>query len=182
MNKTTLFTLLGVAVIIVAGILIFKNKTPQTPTDTVNTTPDSASAGGTMLAGKKMAFSEMVKQGGAYQCSVDQYLDAGMQQMTKGTVYVDDGKIRGEYSTTVQGMTIDTRVIVRDGFAYTWTSMASIGYKAPVVETVGGDASVGTAGKYSWNDQLIGDYDCKPWSPDSSKFTVPTNITFQTMQ
>lgn len=179
MTKTITLSIIGI-IAAVAVIVIFqvakKPSSPsqsETPTDQVSTTT-------TTPTGKKMAFSEFVKQGGSYQCTVNQYIDAGMSQTTQGTVFIDSGKVRGDFATKIQGMSIDTSFIVRDGFAYTWTSMTSMGFKSPV--TVGANASGSTgatSGTYTWNAQQIGDYDCKPWTTDASKFTLPTSITFK---
>ncbi len=126
-------------------------------------------------SGKKMAFASFVKQGGSYQCTVHQYVN---DTDTVGDVYLDNGKIRGEFKTTYNGMNIDTSFIVRDGYTYTWTSaMPTMGFKAPVVdsETTG---SADTSGTYSWNNDQIGDYDCKAWAADQSKFAIPTSVKF----
>lgn len=72
-------------------------------------------------------------------------------------------------------------MIVKDNFTYTWSPlMAGKGFKAKVVEVVGGDAVVdtGTSGTYSFNATQIGDYDCVDWTVDESKFTLPSTVTF----
>lgn len=130
--------------------------------------------------GKKMAFSQFIKQSGSYQCTVDQYLD-NYNIKTTGTVYLDNGKLRGNFSTNYNGMKIDAMTIMRDGFAYSWTSMANVGYKTPVANTDAGVASnVTVSGNtYSFNTDQIGDYDCQPWKAEASVFVVPADIAFQ---
>lgn len=128
-------------------------------------------------AGKKMAFMSFVKQGGSYKCEVHQTV-SGVD--TVGTTYINGGMIRGEYNTKVQGMSIDTTFIVRDGYTYTWNSMlAGQGFKSKVVENVGGDASAGASGSYGFDENAIGDYNCEAWTADSSKFVVPASISFK---
>ncbi len=165
--------ILAVLVVIGGGVYMYTSK------DATPVVEDAGNlAGGTQPAGKKIPFSELLKQGGSYQCTVDQYVG---DMTSKGTVFIDKDRIRGEFSTTVQGMNVDTSMIVRDNFTYTWSSlMAGKGFKAKVVEVVGGDAAVntGTSGTYSFNASQIGDYDCKEWSVDESKFVLPTNVTF----
>jgi hypothetical protein len=174
MNKTALFSVIGVVIVVALGaFLVTKGNSKSTLSD--NTDPLIETPG---VSGKKMAFSEFAKHGGSYKCTVTQYLDAGMTQSTQGTVYLDGGKIRGEYATKVQGMNIDTSVIVRDGFAYTWTSMMPNGYKIAVNQTAG-DTGAAASGAYSWNDKMIGDYNCVTWAVDQSKFTLPSGVTFQ---
>lgn len=189
MNKTLISIIIGVAVI--AGIVIIATRpkgvdAPVVQEDMATTTSATTTTPGTATApmGKKMAFSSFIKQGGAYQCTVNQYIDSGYTSSTKGTVYIADQKIRGEYSVQVQGMTITGSVIVRDGFAYTWSSMTPTGYKAKVTDSPAGGAGVATngtatTGSFSWNTDMIGDYDCQPWKADESRFQLPTTITFK---
>jgi len=126
---------------------------------------------------KKMAFAEFVKQGGSYQCTISQYVS---DTDTKGVVYLDGGMIRGEYNTVAQGMSIDSTLIVRDGYTYSWTSMVpSVGFKAKTATDNKTDGELEAAGSYSFNAEQIGDYDCQAWSSDPTKFIIPANITFQ---
>lgn len=177
--NTKIYIIAGAIIVLGAvGAFIYNN----------TNTPEEAGvdlAGGTTQtmeetqpAGKKMAFSELLKQGGSYQCTVDQYVG---EMVSKGTVFIDKDRIRGEFATAVQGMNINTSMIVRDGFTYTWTSaMPTKGFKAKVVEVVGGDAVVdtGTSGTYSFNATQIGDYNCADWNVDESKFALPAGVTF----
>lgn len=128
--------------------------------------------------GKKKAFSEFLKDGGTYQCRVQQY--AGDTD-TQGTVYLHGGLIRGEYRTQAKGMDIDSTVVVRDGYAYAWSSaVAGTGFKSKInLDAQGNVESEQSAGSYSFNAEQIGDYDCQPWTADSSKFDVPSDITFR---
>ena len=126
-------------------------------------------------SGKKMAFSDFVKQGGSYQCEVNQSTD---EIETKGTAFIHNGMVRGEYSTNLDGMNLTSTVIVRDGFAYSWNSLVpNTGFK--VKTTANGSTSSEASGEYSFSPDQIGDYDCQPWAADDSKFTVPTSITFK---
>lgn len=126
-------------------------------------------------SGKKMAFSQFVKQGGSYECTVKQALS---DMENSGTVYMDKGRMRGEFSTIAEGMKVDTSLIVRDDYTYTWSSMMpKTGFKIKVqaeMNNTGAPAS----GTYSWNADQIGEYDCKAWVVDESKFTLPSGTTF----
>jgi hypothetical protein len=122
--------------------------------------------------GKKMAFSEFVKQGGAYQCSVKQ---ATSDFDSSGTVYINGSKMRGEFTTIAEGINVKSYIIMRDGFIYTWSSAApKIGFKMEVKT----DEQSGNSGTYTWDPKQIGDYDCSVWTVDEAKFTVPSEVTF----
>lgn len=128
---------------------------------------------------KKIAFSEFVKQGGAYQCTVKQ---AVSDMESSGTVYMDKGRMRGEFSTVAEGMKIDTSLIVRDDYTYTWSSMMpKTGFKMKV-QAQAGNTNAAMSGTYSWNAEQIGEYDCTEWAVDEAKFTVPSGVTFTEMK
>ncbi len=130
-------------------------------------------------SGKKMAFSQFVKQGGSYKCTVNQYVG---DTTTEGTTYINEGMIRGEYNTKVQGIDVSTSFIARDGYTYTWSSMApTMGFKSKIVESTTEGDTTGTSGTYSFNAEQIGDYNCQPWSADSALFVVPSKVTFKTI-
>jgi hypothetical protein len=88
--------------------------------------------------------------------------------------------IRGEFSTKVQSMNINSTIVVRDGYSYAWSSAApTMGFKIKVVENINANGSGDTSGGYSFNAEQIGDYNCEEWSYDISMFALPTNITFK---
>lgn len=175
MNKTTTWVV-GIILIAAVAIIIWQAVDKK----------DVSTAGGPIItqnnanpnsqnAGKKMAFSEFIKQGGSYQCVVNQYV--GDTEST-GEVFIDNAKIRGDFTTQTNGMTINSSAIIKDGFAYTWTSASNKGWKVPVQAVEDGNMQAVVA-TYSWNTDQIGDYDCKPWTADQAKFITPATITFQ---
>ncbi len=132
-------------------------------------------------ANKKIAFSELVKQGGSYECTVKQVVS---NIDSDGVVFMDKDRMRGEFSTLAQGMKIDSTMIMKDGYTYTWSSMMpSAGFKIKVMPAdEAGDAQASTSGTYSWNAEQIGDYYCKEWKVDESKFTLPAGVKFTEMK
>lgn len=176
--------IIALAVIVIGGgymLLQSKDSAPvvtntdtETQTETETNTQEEETATPTS---KKMAFSEFLKQGGAHKCTVNQ----NIQDMeTKGTTYISGDMIRGEYAMNIQGMDMTSTFIVRDGYTYTWSSiMPNMGFKSKIVETTPTtNPNQGTSGSYSWNADLIGDYNCETWRADSSLFEIPTGITF----
>jgi hypothetical protein len=178
MSKILMWIL--VAGVVVGGIysVFFVNKVELI-------TESSDLAGGTELegspkansmdpAGKKMAFSEFMKTGGSYQCTVSQNVSGAE---TTAKIYLNGKLVRVEATTNVPNFgNIDSTIIVRDDYTYTWTSQSSTtGYKTKTVTEV---SSGENSSQLSFDASQIGDYDCDAWTADASKFTVPTNITF----
>ena len=161
MNKTLMWVL--VAVVVVAGgyyVLKGDNQPGENETTQEET-------------GKKMAFSEFIKQGGSYKCEVKQSMN---DFNSGGTVYISNGNIRGDFTTVAEGQTAQTSFMLKDGFTYNWSSLApNMGVKVPVA--VDSETTVNSE-VYSWSANQIGDYDCEPWVADAARFIVPTNINF----
>ncbi len=126
---------------------------------------------------KKMAFSEFLKQGGSYTCTVNQ--DVGGVQ-TAGIVYIHKDKIKGMFESVIQGVKTNTFFVVRDGYTYTWSSAYPMGFRAPLESGANTQGVSAPTGSFSWNASEIGDYNCAPWSPDESVFIVPANVQFMT--
>lgn len=178
-NMSKILSIIIVAGLIVGGYLTYKshNKAVLNPEnkvmDEVASDTDKVKEEPT---GKKMAFSEFIKQGGAYKCSVQQSV-SGTE--SSGTVYINSGDMRGDFSTTTEGMSIKTNFIMHDGYSYTWSSaLPSMGFKVKIDSDIKGDGSAPMQGSYTWDANQIGDYSCDSWTVDSSKFAIPSNVKF----
>ncbi len=129
------------------------------------------------LSGKKMAFSEFMKQGGAYKCTVTQTVAT---MTTNGTVYLYGAKVKANFAVSVAGQSIDTSMILRDGYSYTWTSNSPTkGFKTKIVNNAENNQT-SPKGTYTWDGSQIGEYDCSPWIAENSMFEIPSTITFTT--
>lgn len=127
-------------------------------------------------SGKKMAFSQFLKQGGAYKCEVKQYMS---DFENSGTMYISGKNMRGEFSTVAEGKTMTSSFISRDGYSYTWSSMTpGMGFKIKA-EAETSNESAGVNGTYAWSADQIGDYNCESWVVDTTKFELPKDVTFQ---
>ncbi len=138
-------------------------------TTTASTTPEKPLE-------KKMAFAELMKQGGSYKCTVTQNVST---MSSDGIVYIHDDFIKATFSTNVGGQTIGTSMIARDGYTYSWTTTSKgVGYKAKISEKTGAPTNASTSATYAWNGDQIGEYDCQPWVADDTMFDLPKSITF----
>jgi arginyl-tRNA synthetase len=136
----------------------------------------TTTATSTQMSGKKIPFKDFLTKGGSYKCEVNQSVST---MTAKGTVYMNEGNIRLEMSSTLSGQTINTTMIARDGYMYSWTDIAAKkGFKTKMV-TSGSETST-TTKVYTWDGGQIGDYSCEDWKADVTLFDVPKGITFVT--
>ncbi len=170
---------LAIALLVIGGSVgvwyVVSTGEKESMATTANTTVEQAIPTTPENAVKK-SFSDFLKQTGAYKCTVEQNV-AGV--VTSGTVYMNAGKIKGTFASMVNGMSVNTSFILRDGFTYTWTSAYPVGFKVAVSDaSTESTAGASTQGVYTWNAENIGAYACDPWTADESVFTVPTNVQF----
>jgi len=181
--------IVGAIVVVGGGALIISHKSNSAAGTSVENAAMTASSTSpaAQSSGKKIPFADMVKQGGSYQCTVHQAV-AGFNSTSM--VYISNGMMSVHIDQTVQGKAINTTFIQRDGYDYTWTSYApTMGFKVPVSVVTDANANAKAAmsaggaasGSFSWNANQVGDYDCQPWSPDASKFALPSSVKFTEM-
>ncbi|MFZ2149618.1 MAG: hypothetical protein WAV15_00440 [Minisyncoccia bacterium] len=165
MSKTLISVVL-VAAVVVGGYLALKSKSP------VENPPAQNEEAVKDASGKKMAFSELVKQGGSYKCEVKQSMS---DFENSGTVYMSGNKLSGQFSTVAEGTTMESYFVMKDGYMYNWSSFApNMGIKIKTEAAVEAEAQ----GTYSWSAEQVGDYDCQAWTPEDSRFELPSAVVF----
>lgn len=169
MTKTTIFSIVALVAVLGTVVYVSVNKSNVVVEDIADV--DTANS-------KKMAFSDFLKQKGSYKCDVVQYIDEGYTQTTEGEVFISNGLIRGDFKTNAMGIDIETSMIVKDDFVYSWTNMSKVGFKVPAVQGSKSDNTTETYGEYTWNSEKIGDYQCESWTPDMNTFELPASIQF----
>jgi hypothetical protein len=169
--------ILIIAAVAVGGYSIYQHKNAQR--QDVAAVQEQPQQEQPAPSGKKMAFSAFVKQNNdPYQCTVQQYLS---DMDNSGTVYLNAGMIRGDFSTVAEGKTMQGSFLLKDGMQYVWQKGSTMGFKMAVSTNASGDTGASANGTYTWNAEQIGEYDCKPWTADASLFVPPTNVKFTDM-
>jgi hypothetical protein len=124
---------------------------------------------------------EIAKRRGDFKCEFEQS-DQGVK--STGIAYISGGKIRGDFFTEVNmsefGVSnkIESHMISDGESVYTWTSLSKEGYKTKINQST----KKGNKDNFEidYTSESL-DYRCESQDVDSSKFLLPTNITFKTM-
>lgn len=164
----TILGVLAVVVVLGAGWMFFSSSSPQgsdAPGENNASEPESFTG----------TLAELASRGGTFRCTVSQESEVAS---TEGVVFVDGSRVRGDFTSTVAaagGLSVETHLVVKDGFTYTWTPIAPNGFKARATEgsTAGGAA---LSGNYADVNQAYA-YECAPWTVDESAFELPA-LTF----
>jgi len=115
-------------------------------------------------------FANLFARAGSWKCDAKATHEEGASE---GTVYLDGGKIRGDFVASMNGQTVATNFISMDGFMYTWSDMLPQGMKVKM------DAAGGTSGGQGIDPTTPVEYTCEVWIPDQSKFTLPEMEFFE---
>ncbi len=158
-----------------ADELVIATTTDTVPVVVMATT--TASTTKEVPTGKKMAFTEFMKQGGSYKCTVTQNV---ANMISNGTVYIHNNKIKANFTTSIQGQTIETNMIAMEGYTYTWTNMSKgAGFKSKITPPKSDpNTNAAASATYTWNGEQIGDYNCEAWVVDTTTFELPKSVTF----
>jgi len=118
------------------------------------------------------SMQDLMARGGSWKCDFTHSTDAGD---STGTVYTSGGMVRGNFTTQVPQMgAVESHMIARDGFVYTWSNMMPQGVKIPMASA---ESPAQAQGQTNYYAQEL-DYNCVSWNADNALFEVPTSVTF----
>lgn len=167
-----------VLVVIFIGALYFMSNKPS---------GDSALLGTTQTGEKsRSSLKDLLTKASPTKCTVSSIND---NSETSGVVYIANGNMRGDFTTTMKGTPAEGKVVVahmiidKDA-SYMWSDdpTMKMGIKMAKKDMLDTQASAGTPSKQASIDvNQQSDYDCSSWSADNSVFVPPTTIEFQDM-
>ncbi len=143
------------------GVYVMTQNSSAPATETSTETEESASAG---------TFADLMARVGSWTCDAKATHEGGMSE---GTVFMDGGKLRGDFVATMAGQTVNTSFIALDGYMYTWTDMLPQGMKVKMEE------ASGTSGGQGIDPSTPVEYSCSVWIADQSKFALPSIEFFE---
>ncbi|MFA6050448.1 MAG: hypothetical protein WC761_04605 [Candidatus Paceibacterota bacterium] len=149
-----------------ATYYVKKQSTVKTKIEGVATTTAQVSVGTESTGTIRSLFSMT----GNLKCEVH---GSNPQGEANGTVYVSGTSMRGDFTTkSGETMAIESSMIKQGDSVYFWSG--ENGGKVALTEAM--KAEAGASSNVSLNDNVS--YKCAAWSPDASKFTVPTSVKF----
>ncbi|MDO8574256.1 MAG: hypothetical protein Q7R86_01355 [bacterium] len=107
---------------------------------------------------------------GAQKCTVTSQTDSSE---SSGQVYIANGMMRGTFTSTAAGQTVQSNMVVKDNVSYVWMDASTEGLMM----------AFNTAPAPSENETAIDvnqeySYNCEDWSADESVFELPSEVTF----
>lgn len=174
MNKTVLIIAVIILLVVGGGGAMVLNRSQSKPpqptpvsTQTVQATPTSDTS--------QLSLKDLLAGHNRQQCTF-----TSAESKTTGTVFVGDGKVRGDFQAEVNGKTSQSHMLQDGTFIYFWTDGQTKGFKASldVVQKMS-ESVMQNYQSQAMDMNKKGDYSCSAWGVDASKFAPPTGVTFQ---
>lgn len=182
MKKTTLIIVIVLLLIILGGGVFYLLGKSYTNSSQAGQTATSQNQGQQMSTQKKSLF-DFFSMAGSQKCTFSDKTNGG-----SGVVYVNGGKMRGDFQSTNNAKTTTSHMINDGTFVYIWTDGQKSGYKMSLatvkqeqsqVSMAPGNTNSGQQGQTQGMDmKQQSDYSCGPWAADASLFTMPQGVTF----
>lgn len=163
---------IGIALLLIIGVFLFNYQNNKVTVPTVG--EDGKVDGNYSIAG-------IMKLGRPYVCAFEKTDGASS---IAGVIHTDGQKIYGEFKikTDLVKAGFSSFLLIKDGLAYTWTSLQNIGYQSEVAKSASKNASPREQA------QIVGTLDteayrCEPWlEATSSVFQTPSAISFSELK
>lgn len=118
------------------------------------------------------SLRELFASGQSQRCAFSSLTE---DTRTDGTMYVSNGKMRGDISTVTSGKTIMSHMIASENELFVWMDGETNGMKMTFDPNEIQDGE--TKQKTVDLDEKV-DYQCSGWTGDSSLFDAPPSVTF----
>jgi hypothetical protein len=165
MNKKIWYWIMGVVVVVVVIVVAISSGKSATKSDEIHTTAAVA----------QKSLHELIGSGVTQVCTFSIAGTATSSSMT-GTIYTSSGSMYGDFAKKdATGKMTTAHMIISSDEDYLWSDALSKGVKMPW-SAANSTALASKYGSIDMNQPTT--YSCTDWTPDQSKFTLPTNIQF----
>lgn len=173
MNRNAVVTVLVIIVIAgVAALYLMMNRSSSAPAMVENEAAPSSN-----ILTEKTSLKEFMGMAGTQKCEFND-----PEKGNKGSVFIDSGKMRGDFTSEAAGKVNSTHMINNGSDVYVWMDDQQTGFKTSLkaIEEMGSaEGQTGMNQTVDINKQV--DYKCEGWTVDQTKFAVPAEVKFQDM-
>jgi hypothetical protein len=163
-----------ILILLGSGVYLFMKKSPQSSNPQTSTTQNQPSTSTNQTQG---TLKSLLSAGKSQKCT---YSSKVGSTSVDGTVYIANGKMREDFTTTSAQTKMNGYMIVDGGYSYVWSDLSNQGIKMAFDQAQPSNAPT-SANSQTPNINQAYTYTCSGWAENSSMFTPPTNITFSTI-
>jgi hypothetical protein len=174
-NKKVLLIVIIVLLLLVAGGAFFMlTKKPSSQLANSNPVPTSAGTQSVPTASAARSLRDLLTQGLPQKCTFSMENTTGSGT---GMIVISGGKVRGEITSTIDGQTTLTHMLVDGTTSYIWMGDNTTGFKMSIdPKTITPAPNQPKSAAFDPDKSV--NYNCTPWVPDASQFVLPANVTF----
>ena len=178
-NKNTIIIVAVILILLIGGGLYLgmkKSPAPMVQPNQEVKTPVAVNNSGNKVQDVEGTLKSLLTGGKNVTCT---FSDNLKEVNISGTVYAANGKVRQDFESNTSAGKMTGHMIVQSPDAYMWTDQMNQGFKF----SIEGQPTPSAASKNSQTPDINKSmkFSCQPWNPDNSLFTLPANITFQSM-
>ncbi len=177
-NKVVIGILVIITLILAgAGVTWFKNSASLKTDQPALEATTSPAAQASVSSDTRMALKDLFSSSKSQKCTF-----SDTNSGSSGTIYMSDGKMRGDFTSVSQGQTAMSHMIVQNNTSFVWTDASDQGVKLSyekVAQLTSASASAQTSGATMpiSLDQKVS-YECSSWTLDPTLLTLPTTVKF----
>lgn len=183
---STVVIVVIIAIILLAAGAFFMMKKPQSSVSISATGPkiNTTKTAPTVSTGEMSGtFDELVGKGQSLECDfVLPSSDGKPNPFGTGKLYTTGSKGRSMMTGNTSGMSMEANAIYKEGMAYSWVKVGetTMGFKFDK-DKMKEMSSGMTPQQIQQGEQFRAkmNFKCKPWTPDESKFILPTGVEFK---
>ena len=175
----------AVAVIVLLGLVWFSFRTKPSENGGLYNSTTTSDSTVTNQPQKSAVYSDtdtyvsVFNQSGSHVCTYDQVTQTSR---SSNTIYIADGKMRGEFRTTTGGVNSNNNIMVYNkGILYTWKEGMDNGTKIQIKTLADLPVSIPrdlTTNVVSGSGLNTSSWDCHNWRQDNSMLVPPTGVKF----
>jgi hypothetical protein len=163
-----------ILILIGAGAYLLMKKVPQLPNNQTTVTQNKPATTGQTMQG---TLKSLLSSGKSQKC---EYVNKTEATSVSGTVYISNGKMKGDFTTVSGENKITGHMIVNSGYSYVWTDMMTKrGIKMAINQQQQQPSGV-PANNQALDMNKTFTYTCQGWTEDNTVFTPPSDISFST--
>jgi hypothetical protein len=178
-NKVTIGVLVLITLIISgAGFTWFKNNSQTSSAPLPSSVLQSSSNPTPSIeSDTRLALKDIFASSKTQKCTFSDTTSG-----SSGTVYISDGKMRGDFISAIQGQTVTSHMIVDNQISYVWSDASTQGVKLSyekIEQLTTATASAQSSGNKMpiSLDQKVS-YQCEAWVSDPAVLSLPSTVKF----
>jgi hypothetical protein len=175
--KKIIIVLVILVLIGTGGYLVMK-KPPQLNNQAPTAQNEPETATNATIQG---TLKSLLTAGKSQKCTYSDKPETTSAETTsvEGTVYVANGKMRGDFSSTSEQIKVNGHMIADGEYSYVWSDLDNQGIKMLIDQQESSNAPTDTNTQTPDINQSY-TFNCQGWTQDNTMFVPPSNITFST--